>query len=808
MADLVQQNQHLQRQLASQMELLLQQQRREQMVYRISYCLQQALDLDQMLATVVAEVRQCLQLDRVIVSQTTAAEQQVIAESRENVAALLGLTLPNPDLEAEGIAAVAQGDRPRPRAINTSPDITLRQTWGIQSRLLVPLQIQGQVWGWLEGQQCHALRQWQPFESDLLQQVADRLGFAIHHHRLYQQTQDQARREQALNRVIRTIRSSLELPAIFSSVVTEVGELLGIERADIVQYQPEHRRWLNVADYHKNSDLPSALGVEIPDDGNAIAAQLKQLQIVRIDDASTCDDAINRRFAETFPGGWLLVPLAIDGKVWGSLSLHRHQQPCHWRDADVDLASGVADHLAIAIQQATLYQQVQQVNTTLEAQIQARTTQLQQALSFDAALRRITERMRDSLDEQQIFQTVVQELGQALGVGGCDVALYDIERRISTISYEYIETVPIARGREVLMTEFWEGYSQLLQGKVIQFCLLTQHFETTARGCHTTLACPIVDGPDIVGDLWLFKPEQDVFTEDEVHLVRQVASQCAIAIRQARLYQASQAQVAELRRLNYLKDDFLSTISHELRTPISNMQMAIHMLKLISDPDRRSKYQQILETECRREADLINNLLDLQRLEANDYGYGSMDSIDLQEWLPQLIKSLQSSITARQQHIALSLESLPLLISDRTQLKRLLTELLNNASKHTPAGGQIILSVTLQSRLQPLAPGQSPESAKLLALTATAEPIPSTPVWFSFEVRNSADIPATEIPQLFDKFYRVPKTDPWQQGGTGLGLALVRKLAELMQGEIAVESGDGWTTFTLHLPSQPSGHSP
>ncbi len=70
-------------------------------------------------------------------------------------------------------------------------------------------------------------------------------------------------------------------------------------------------------------------------------------------------------------------------------------------------------------------------------------------------------------------------------------------------------------------------------------------------------------------------------------------------------------------------------------------------------------------------------------------------------------------------------------------------------------------------------------------------------------ISNSAEIPAAELPRIFEKFYRVPKADPWKQGGTGLGLALVQKLVSRLQGTIEVESSRGWTTFTVELPNQP-----
>jgi signal transduction histidine kinase len=62
------------------------------------------------------------------------------------------------------------------------------------------------------------------------------------------------------------------------------------------------------------------------------------------------------------------------------------------------------------------------------------------------------------------------------------------------------------------------------------------------------------------------------------------------------------------------------------------------------------------------------------------------------------------------------------------------------------------------------------------------------------------------LPRIFEKFYRVPNADPWKQGGTGLGLALVQKLVEQLQGKIEVESSNGWTNFTVTFPIKPDGN--
>jgi PAS domain S-box-containing protein len=176
---------------------------------------------------------------------------------------------------------------------------------------------------------------------------------------LYEHTQRQIQREQALNRVVQSLRNSLDIKTIFSTAAREIAQLVQADRAEIVQYLPERQIWLNVTDYRKNLDLPSALGLEIPDTNNEVAARLKRLEVVLIEDASTHSDEINRNFAKTFSGAWLLVPLHINSVVWGSLSVIRTHQSSPWQQEEVELTRAVADQLAIAIQQSTLYQQVQ-----------------------------------------------------------------------------------------------------------------------------------------------------------------------------------------------------------------------------------------------------------------------------------------------------------------------------------------------------------------------------------------------------------------------------------------------------------------
>lgn len=269
-------------------------------------------------------------------------------------------------------------------------------------------------------------------------------------------------------------------------------------------------------------------------------------------------------------------------------------------------------------------------------------------------------------------------------------------------------------------------------------------------------------------------------------------------------------QVEELQRVAQLKDDFLSTVSHELRSPMANMKMAIELLKIAKTSETTKRYLAILQNECAREIELIDDLLDLQRLEVGAQGY-SLSEIELPTWLPPILAPFYERAEKQQQTLEVHLSpQLPLLVSDQASLERVVVELLNNACKYTPPGERIQLVVkalTTPAEMGQERDGQgyfSPPIAIPISLSLhsshSAQPAQALPL-LQFSITNTGtDIPAEELPRIFEKFYRVPKADPWKRGGTGLGLALVKKLVESLGGIIQVSSSSGQTCFTVHLP--------
>ncbi|MGB3493998.1 MAG: PAS domain S-box protein [Elainellaceae cyanobacterium] len=581
-----------------------------------------------------------------------------------------------------------------------------------------------------------------------------------------------AEKELLLVSVTHLIRRSLCLDTVLKTTVTEVRKILQVER--VLVYRFDGIRNGKVIAESVDENCLSILGYKIHDPCLTRETSMRpytrgKIQNVADVHASKLAPCYVNMLSQFGVQANLVLPILHDERVWGLLVAQHCTEPHHWEHEDIDLLEQLTIQLAIAIQQSELYERVQHLNDNLELEVEQRTEELQQALEFEALLKRITDNVRDSLDESQILQTVVTELAHGLEVKSCDTGIYSADRTTSTITHEATRSLPPSRGKtfEIATSYHADIYPFLLREQSCQFSDLVPSRLRINSNQLTILACPIVDDRQTIGDLWLFKPSSEFFSEAEVRLVEQVANQCAIALRQARLYQSAQAQVIELERLNRLKDDFLSTVSHELRTPMATIKMATQMVEMqltqqgILGKDETSlldQYVQILRDECQRESDLINNLLDLTRLDS-DTDPLMLTTINLQTWASHIAESFISRMESQQQTFSLDIPLTLEIEVDLEYLERIISELLDNACKYTPAGHHI--AMTAESH------------AGLIRLTVS---------------NSGVDLPEVECDRIFDKFYRIPNNDPWKHGGTGLGLALAKKLASKINATIRAES--------------------
>ena len=231
--------------------------------------------------------------------------------------------------------------------------------------------------------------------------------------------------------------------------------------------------------------------------------------------------------------------------------------------------------------------------------------------------------------------------------------------------------------------------------------------------------------------------------------------------------------VSQLKEIDTLKSDFVSTVSHDLRSPLTLMRGYATMLEMAGSlNDQQKNYVKMIVQGVDNMAKLVNNLLDLGRI---DFGVGlQVESIPVLDIIERVTGALQ--MQAKQKNISLGVEipkDLPHAIeADQALLHQALYNLVENALKYTPEGGVVTVQL------------QTPESALI------------------FAVKDSGiGIPASDLPRLFEKFYRGTNREALAKRGTGLGLAIVKSIAERHGGKVWVESelGKG-STFHLQVP--------
>jgi PAS domain S-box-containing protein len=233
--------------------------------------------------------------------------------------------------------------------------------------------------------------------------------------------------------------------------------------------------------------------------------------------------------------------------------------------------------------------------------------------------------------------------------------------------------------------------------------------------------------------------------------------------------------ITQRKEVERLKDEFISTVSHELRTPLTSLRgFAELMLEREFPPDKRQRFLSIIHGETVRLTNLINDFLDLQRMESGRQIY-HLDHVDVLELLRESIALFQEADGKHTLHLEAA-NPLPPVAADKDRLRQVLSNLLSNAIKFSPDGG----SVTVGARQ---------EGTQLT-------------VWVADQ---GVGIPPEAIPKLFGKFFRVDSNQTRHIGGTGLGLALVKEIVEAHQGRVWVESelNRGSTVwFTLPMAEQ------
>ncbi len=329
--------------------------------------------------------------------------------------------------------------------------------------------------------------------------------------------------------------------------------------------------------------------------------------------------------------------------------------------------------------------------------------------------------------------------------------------------------------------------------KPIFFGQLTQDVPVTAL-----IHAPMIHEGKPMGVLTAYGTRGPMhFTEEFVSLFCALANQLAMAVANARLYgevqaysQAMEEKVrqrtaeleeanARLRELDRLKSEFLSTVSHELRTPLTSIRSFSEILLKygVDDPDKRRQFLEIIQQEAERLTRMINELLDLSKIEAGRVEF-HIEPVDLGEAIQKAAEVARPLCEEKGVRIETSVEELlPPVAADPDRLQQVLANLLSNAVKFSPAGGTIWVG----------------------AVAGEGEAVVSV-------ADEGEGIPEGRLAEVFERYSQIRDPQKSHPLGTGLGLAISREIVQRLGGRIWAESRPGaGATFSFTLPFHEGG---
>ena len=300
-----------------------------------------------------------------------------------------------------------------------------------------------------------------------------------------------------------------------------------------------------------------------------------------------------------------------------------------------------------------------------------------------------------------------------------------------------------------------------------------EELEFSELGLRCRIAAPLLHGPRAFGMISLVRREPSSFTRQELELVALLGRLVASAVQNIRAYEAERNTVEELRRLSALRVDFVSLVSHELRAPMASVvgsALTLRQRWRELTPDQRESFLALIGNETERLAALIGDVLDTSRIDAGTFTYRFAD-VDL----GALVRDSVAGVALAQDEVSVVADVhgvLPTVRGDRDRLQQVLTNLLDNAVKYSPAGEEVRVNAFQQdSRVR-------------------------------IEVSDRGPgVPADQQRVIFEKFGRGQTAGSPGKPGTGLGLYIARSITEAHGGVVEVESGpDAGATFTLVLP--------
>jgi len=408
-----------------------------------------------------------------------------------------------------------------------------------------------------------------------------------------------------------------------------------------------------------------------------------------------------------------------------------------------------------------------------------------------AVLFRISELIRTLQDPNELSYAVAEQVGIHLDVRRCLFNETDVERDLEIVHRDYCDGVPSVAG-EHRISEYSSITSHEMElgqtvvnndSKTDPRTAADYHRSYEPSGERAYIAVPLMREGKWVASLWASVDQPREWTREEVGLLQAVAERTWTAIEKLRaeaererLLQSVEEARDAAEKANQLKDEFLATLSHELRNPLNVILGYSELLLRMSEIEQSPRLVQMgeaLRRNAQSQSQLINDLLDLSRLQRGKISL-NQETVSLPAIIDNAVETVRADAATKGVEIRLNpSEHLLFVEGDRLRLQQIAWNLLNNAVKFTPSGGRIEISLINEG------------------------------VTAAFVVKDTGQgIDPGFLPHVFEMFRQADGSNRRRHGGLGIGLALVRQLVQLHGGTISAESEgpNKGSRFTVRLP--------
>jgi signal transduction histidine kinase/CheY-like chemotaxis protein len=628
-------------------------------------------------------------------------------------------------------------------------------------------------------------------QVELLKTFADQAAIAIEKAMLFQQLAERTRaltksveQLQALGEVSQTVSSTLDLDIVLESIVSHAVALSGSDAGAIYEYDDASRTFQLRTAYQTDEALVTALRtVPLKLGEGAVGRAVAQRAPVQIPDLLE-GGGDEGRFSLLVEAGFralLVVPLVREDRLVGALALRR-RSPGEFSPEVVELVKSFTAQSILAIQNARFFREIETKSLELERasrdmeQLYRLSMAMQEPLTLRDQLRRVLETAtRMGVIDRVYVWAVSAEADKLVNLAGAGFA--EDEWR----DFEMME-IPLAEAGAM--------YEAFRAGRPLLFdddhplpreLYLNPRYLIKALRTSRFLVIPMIARGETVG---VFAGDNKVtgrpISLKTVDLLQTFASHAAVAIANARLFQAIDEKSRELELAGRHKSQFVANMSHELRTPLNAIigvtEMLLEDAEAAGQPEPIEALERILRAGHHL-LNLINEILDLSKIEA-----GKMDlhfeTFPIRAAVDEVVATVRPLAEKNGNRLTVECpEDAGTMHADATRVRQALLNLLSNASKFTERG------------------------SVRLTVARTRE---DGRDWITFEVADTGiGMSPDQMAKLFEDFTQGDSSTTRRYGGTGLGLAISRRFCRMMGGDIDVRSElDAGSTFTIRLPAE------